>query len=440
MIKTRMWIGLLLAFYLLVGRWNLNRIGVDMERAYHLQPRLWAVIALAVLVLLDQSISRWRKSRRTANNPRVGALALATVVFFAYMIITALWAPDPEMAERQAFALLLNALIAVILFLALRNEKPQAVRVEFWKGFALLAGVIALASFAGTQSQRFQSLGGGPNTFGRNMGLLVLSGIYFAQTNRTAILRPVWWLTAITGVLLVLLSGSRGAILSLAVSATVFQVIDRQPLSKKMVLFIVAAIAGTLAITQTRLGTQAQEVFAQRVLDLTIEQQHTSGRAWIYRESFRIGMEEPLFGAGLYAGVATIGFYPHNIFLEAFAEGGAIGLLLLIAVMVLGAARLVKVRRRVNAATVAALAHVLVGAQFSGNLFDSRGVFMFLMLAAVPMAVPGSKGTGKRSKGRLLPHSRSLAPPRPRCQGSGSKGPVNGYSNHAGQSARVSSA
>ncbi len=400
MIKTRMWIGFLLAFYLLVGRWNLARIGVDVDRTYSMQPRLWAVVALAVVVLLDQTISRWRKNRRAANNPRLGVLTLATVAFFVYMILTAMWAPDADLAEERAFGLLLNALIAVLLFLAFRGGDPQAIRAEFWKGFALMAAMIAVASLMGTQSQRFQTLGGGPNTFGRNMGLLVLSGVYLSRIDRTTILWAAWWLTAAVGVLLVLLSGSRGALLSLAVSASVFQAVDRQPLSKKVILFMGAAIAGAVLITQTEMGIQAQEMFARRVLNLTVEQQYTAGRIVIYKESFDLGMEEPIFGVGITATQVINGRYPHNLFLEAFCEGGAIGLLLLLFVMLSGAVRMIRVRRRLNAATVAAFVHVLIAAQFSGNLFDSRGVFMLLMLAAVPMAVPGSQGNRKRSKTR----------------------------------------
>ncbi|NUQ61592.1 MAG: O-antigen ligase family protein [Pirellulales bacterium] len=406
MTNARLWIGFLLAFYMIVGRWSLARINDEFETNYYLQPRLWAVIALAAVVLIDQSSARWRKARRNPDRPRMGALTAAMIAYFVYLIITASWAPDSEMAEKKAFDQVLSAAVAGLVFLAFRGDNAESRRTEFWKGFAILAGLLALASLVGTQSERFRALGGGPNTFGRNMGLMVLSGLYLSRVYRTKILWSIWWLTAAVGVLLVLLSGSRGAMLSLAVSASVFQVIDRQPLSKKVVLFAAASLVGAAIVTQTEIGVRAQEMFVGRVLHLTVEQQHTSGRAEIWAESFRIGMESPIFGAGLNAVQAEIMRYPHNIFLEAFGEGGLVGLALLLLVLFLGGIRLVRIRRRLNTATVAAFVHTLVAAQFSGNMFDSRGVFLLLMLGIIPTSLQATVKKGKRATAGALqsPH------------------------------------
>jgi O-antigen ligase len=97
-----------------------------------------------------------------------------------------------------------------------------------------------------------------------------------------------------------------------------------------------------------------------------------------------MGLEDPLIGAGLSAfSIRTGDVYPHNVFLEIFAEGGCIGLLLFLAM--LGATGLMFWQHRdtLNTAAVAAFVLILVASQFSGDLYDSRGLFLFPILAIV---------------------------------------------------------
>jgi hypothetical protein len=95
---------------------------------------------------------------------------------------------------------------------------------------------------------------------------------------------------------------------------------------------------------------------------------------------------------GAFSGV--YGDYPHNLMLESFAEGGAVGAGLLLLGLTIACGRFMRRRHVYDEFSVAGFALSLVTSQFSGDLFDSRGVFLFLVLAL----------SGPAMRGRTHPH------------------------------------
>ncbi|HLO98596.1 MAG TPA: O-antigen ligase family protein, partial [Fimbriimonas sp.] len=80
--------------------------------------------------------------------------------------------------------------------------------------------------------------------------------------------------------------------------------------------------------------------------------------------------------------------YPHNIFLEITSETGLVGCALFVALL---ASVLVCVRKQFKSpsgidmfALMGAIIQ-LVGAQFSGDLYDSRMMLFFFAMLAIPM-------------------------------------------------------
>lgn len=407
MFSPRVLIGCLLSFFFLVGRWTLARVGAEANSDWCYEPRFWALFILGTIILLDQPLPGYSPLKRLGQQPKLGLYTLGALALFSYLIESANWSPSERLGQDKAYEMTLVIATVVLLFLALRQGHGDAIRTEFWKATVLLTGLMAVLALANTATERLAILGGGPNTFGRNMGFLVLGTMYMSRRSGPQWL-GVWWALAALGMLLLLLSGSRGAMAAAAAAACVYQVIDRQKISKRLFMFLGASLVGAVLLTQTEYGRKAQEAFAYRVLYLTFEQQYSSGRTELYAQAYEMGMDNPVFGVGLNGYRYYVGIYPHNLFLETFAEGGTIGLLLLALPLLGGAIGLLSLRGRLNTVAVAAAAHAFTSAQFSGDLYDSRGIFLLIAFALVPEVTPARQKPRQLQAGGagflLVPH------------------------------------
>jgi O-antigen ligase len=132
----------------------------------------------------------------------------------------------------------------------------------------------------------------------------------------------------------------------------------------------------------------------------------TNGRSELWAEAWRAFVDHPALGVGTggFAAVAPIETYPHNLFLEAAAEWGLLGLLPLVAALGVGAAKLAAAIRRPPpgegglAVLVAALfASALINAMVSGDITTNGDVWLTLGLALglasrePPRTVPGER-------------------------------------------------
>src|SRR5262245_30425610 len=159
----REWVGgAALALYLLSGSWSLARV-VGVEPSPSWEPRMWAVGLLVLVALLP--IDKRAQSTRSAIMPELAWLG------FSLLAIT--WAPDLELARAQAVDLILMLATAAALYRLNSGGHTQqlaaALRVT---ALVVLLGLMGMAMAGGLGSGRLAVLGGGPNIFGRNMGLL----------------------------------------------------------------------------------------------------------------------------------------------------------------------------------------------------------------------------------------------------------------------------
>ena len=192
--------------------------------------------------------------------------------------------------------------------------------------------------------------------------------------------------------LLVLLSGSRGAMLSLFFGVVVYLFVhrvDRRVFRSLLAVSIVGAIA-----VATQFGELAVAVFRDRfVVGLLVEQYFTH-RDVLLLEAVRAGMRNPLGGLGLsgFEQVGTRGAYPHNIFAEALAEGGIPGLILLCMPLLRYIGRWRGGMGPGDSLTVAGLGLLGLSSSISGDLFDARGVFLLLLMAVASQRSGGAAG------------------------------------------------
>jgi len=381
-------VGFLAALFLVVGRWTPDRLLPSLNYSPFIEVRLWvAALMLMVLILSGLTVL---KPIPTDARPAVGTVVGLSIVYFVYMILTTFWARDTSLALGKVYEMALTLIVVVALARRIRQTGGERVRNAFWVSLIVLAGGLAiLAVFSivtGSSLQRISVLGGGPNAFGRMMGLLCFGSLLMWRRGG-----PIWlWIPAAAlSFLLVILSGSRGAAVAWGVSIAVYLLFSRTRITTKLVTLIAGTIVVTLVVWYTPLGRTITDVFESRFVQLSLEQGYDSGRSNIYQDALELGMENPVFGLGLNAFQARgLGSYPHNLFLESFSEGGIVGVALMVGLICIVTFQLWAHRHAIDSITVSAFVLTVIFSQFNGDLFDSRAVFMFMILTFVTIAQP----------------------------------------------------
>ena len=195
---------------------------------------------------------------------------------------------------------------------------------------------------------------------------------------------------ALVAALLVLLSGSRGAMLALFFGVVVYLILHR--VDRRVVVSLVAVAVLVAVAAATRFGELAVAVFRNRVLIGLFVERYFTHRDVLFLEAIRAGLRNPVGGLGLagFEELGTRGSYPHNMFLEAFAEGGLPGLILLCLPFLKYARRWRTGMGPGDLLTVASLGLLLVSSSLSGDLFDARGVFLLLLMAVASQGAEGA--------------------------------------------------
>ena len=373
--------GTLIALFQLVGRSQAERfIGVG-ETGWYLELRLWVLAALSVWLMGIAAASGTKRFHASGVRAWGGMI----VVFLAYMVVTSLWAPDPARAAEKAYDLMFVIWSCILMVGTLRICGVPATVDGFWGGLFVAASVLAAigvgtAAVTSQGGARLSVLSGGPNVFGRNMGLLALASLRLIFDGRRA-LRTIGLVIAPLAALLVFLSGSRGAMLALFFGLIVYLSVHR--VDRRVVLSLLAVgLVGIVAVA-TRFGELAVIVFRERFLILLLAEQYFTHRDVLLLEGLRAGLQNPLGGLGLsgFASVGTWGFHPHNMFVEAFAEGGVPGLALLCLPFLRYVGRWMRGMGLGDSLNVAALGLLGVSSSISGDLFDARGVFLLLLMS-----------------------------------------------------------
>jgi O-antigen ligase len=390
-------LGFISALSVLAGRWGLHRLAsADAEPDPFLELRLWIVMGGLVLasVGLVHRAHRAARPGETRPDPR---LTKALLLFFGYMCTSALWAPDAGFALSKVYDLTLVVVMSVGFGLAAIRQPTGRVLDAFWAVVVAATAVLALTGvrqlLGGGGGARLAVLGGGPNVFARLMGMLSLGALYFWNRRGQA---WIWIPMAATGVLLALLTGSRGGTASLLVAIAVFLGVARIPLRRLALLALLATAASVAAITLSPLGKALTHSMEERFFRLTLKYEgrgdseskvYLSGRESLYAAGYDLALRNPVAGAGLAAFPALgLGVYPHNIFLEVFCEGGALGLAFLAWVLLTFVRSAFRGRRGLDGATTGAAVLVLVGSQSSGDLYDSRALFLLMVMSTCTSA------------------------------------------------------
>lgn len=358
-----------MALFLLSGRWNLGRV-ISMDASAFTAPRVWLVMLIGFIALIPVS----RRARPAL--PPVGLLA-----FFGYFLLSTMWAPDDTLAVVKASDLLVMALGLLCLRRLTLLAGVRATTDSLWRVVAVLFGALAaigLASSVLSGGGRLAVLGGGPNVYGRNMGLLLV--VCFGAVLDGG--KRGWPLVGLTvAALLVILSGSRGALAGTLVGVGGLLFMRRVQVGRTAIALVGSSLALAAIVRWSSVGRSALEGFQHRVVVLTFEQSYDSGRGPLRDAALEMVARSPWFGDGLNGFRARgHGVYPHNLELEALTDGGILGLIVLLLALAVPIVAIVVRSRRVDPTTAAVFLLHLACAQVSGDFYDSRGVFLFGML------------------------------------------------------------
>lgn len=384
----------LVVLSLLSGRWSLSRVsGVDLG-AFG-EPRLYLAVLLLLLSLTPGHTPRTTPAVRRAI---AWATGIATA-FFGYMALTSLWAPDGA-DPIKAFEVGLMWVVVITSISLARAVGADVFMALLWKWLILLLALFAvlgvLAAASGTG--RLAVLGGGPNVFGRNMGLLTLAVLALAIRGE----QKAWALAAaVVAGGLVVLSGSRGALVATGAGVAVLLYLNSGRIGRIIYIGVVVLAIGALVVEFTGFGAEAADMFRERVLRLAVHDRYDSGRTLVYGSAWGLSMSAPLLGIGL-NGFPVLGnhVYPHNLMLEVLCEGGLLGLTLALSLLWRPLAVIAARKQGPKPRDAAAFVLLLMAAQFSGDLYDSRGVFIFAGLVTVLGALDRSLPDGRRVRGR----------------------------------------
>jgi O-antigen ligase len=371
---------------LLAGRFTLDRVGLEVPVLN--DPRVVLFWMLLSLLAVELRAVRWDAGPHAVLARRSLYLVLA---FFGYQAVSALWTPPGGRLAQGVTDLAAMSFLVWVYWVLSRWDRDRVVRLTLT--FFLVAGfvyfVVAAMGYGHDPSGRWAALGGGSNVFVRIMVLAAAASVYFYLRGGG---RLVWLLPLPVFAGGALMSGSRGGLL--AAAGTVFLLLVTGLRRVRVARLVQAAAVGAVlaGVTWYVAGPQLAATVQDRFLRQTVQQGYASGRDVLFAQALRMFGDYPVVGTGLDGFYASIrGFsteqYVHSLPLAVAAEGGAVGLLLLAAAMYGLFASYTAVPRpaRTLESRIAAYCGIFVGLAsfFSGGYYDTRLMWMFLVMAAI---------------------------------------------------------
>ena len=380
---------------LLVGRWSFDRLD-SQGLAFIGAPSLRG-IGITVLALLALYFA--------AKKPKVSrnSYIISLVAFLCWMALTALWSSRPEAAAHKLVDVtLLGIFLAAFHQLAIRIGTDRFLTL-FTRYVFLLLGLLAAAAAlslsladsaaVGRKSGQVFVLGSGPNVFGRNMALLTC---FLLIQMRRGWLMPMSIGFAGVSTLLLLLSGSRSAVLGLAIGLLLTLVFLKRSVWLRVAipLLLLIPTASTSAYqnlmesfgystSHHSVWSRVVEVQADSLVNHTFKNFHDAGRAELYEGAFQMGVDSPIGGEGLGGyqlhGSSKTFHYPHNLVAEAWAEGGGIGVILLLVIGIRFAWRFLPTIRSTWGPLSVGVLLSGIFSMLSGDIYDSRVLMCFAL-------------------------------------------------------------
>ncbi|MCU7722683.1 O-antigen ligase family protein [Actinoplanes sp. KI2] len=394
----------------LAGHFTLDRAGLTVPVLNDVRVLLFSAVLMAFVL----------EGHHGGVHPLHSAPARRSLqpilLLFGYQILSAAWVP-PNAVIADVLGDLLSLIVLVSVYAALAEwDRDRVVRMTM--SCMYIAGwlyfLYAASGRGRAPGNRWTAFGGGPNVFVRVEALALLATAYFYFRSGG---RLVWLIGAPAFLLGAVASGSRGGMIALVLTtALAFPSLVRfgrhhGALKPLALLPLIGAVIWLL------LGDAIMALINDRFVGATVEQGYTSDRDVLYAKGLWLFLERPIVGVGVHGFYAITNLgpgerYVHNLPLAVAVEGGAVGLLLLL--LALGApayeyAKVPRARRALEARVCAYSAiFILVSGFFSGDYYDARFLWIFLLLAAIPASPPRPVRPPSIT---LVPHGGPRPPP-----------------------------
>ncbi|GAB2598236.1 hypothetical protein Aab01nite_74140 [Paractinoplanes abujensis] len=294
--------------------------------------------------------------RRSVLLGRIGEfrwLVVLIVAMYSWFGATMLWAADPWAVVAECWPWAIALAVFALALTRIATTRHLLLLVATFVASATLAaatGLIALQSTASafadpltSADNRVSGAAGDPNVLGA--GLVAAAILAFGLA---CAVRRVWARSAIAAAILVLAAAAAGTasrmvVISAGVALIAALVIFRQAIGR--VLAASACVVASAALWFTYFPSAWQR--------LVISSDGGSGREDLWRAALHLALEHPVVGLGMAgfqtrkpavaleigevqnaAVVAEQPLVAHNTYLQLWADSGAIGLLLFLAIVV----------------------------------------------------------------------------------------------------------
>ena len=361
-------------------------------------------IALAVIVLIPYTSQR-------AKGNYFWVVWWIFWVWYLFRIVFDAWSA-PETLHLPLEEYLLSAVgIALLPAVALGSGISPGRLGDLLRWFFLAALVAAGLNFAQIfldgSFDRFSVLFFGrkytetlnPIWFGHlGVTLVILATCTLLSPGGGRMKRLLQWFAVVFGGLVLVISASKGPLLSLFVVFPAIVLLVLRRIGDKAVLvatgaggaIVLAVVFFSDLLIQNSLFHRLQQAFSGQAagsIDKRLE---------LYRAGIDIVLDNPILGAGI-GSLGEMAGYPHNLLLESFMVNGIVGGLLFSLILLFGLYHCVKtvIFGTVGTAWISMLyLQYLVGARVSGALYNSYimwGLTAFLMGQKVWLSGKGDR-------------------------------------------------
>lgn len=370
------------ALILLLGRWSPARF-----LGYGVVPPLYLDLRVYLLVLCLVPLFSILRTAKITKDGLVVLCMMFGLCFYLFTVITINPVVDMNLKGYDYISIKIIDVLILIASAYIFHIFAQQASFEglLWAWVAriglvltLMAGVQALTSTI-TYDERLTMLGAeGGNFFSRIVGMAAV--VFAVHIGRGE--RPIWLFAAGLGIaaIVIILSGSRHATIATALAVCFVLALSPRRVFMLSLFLLLAMLGGVLF---SFLPSETQEFLYTRYIDQLINTVYLARRDILYDQVVAFWQSSPIFGHGLGSfSLISSWDYPHNLFMEVLAEFGIIGWILLfiplLYLLIVSAVRW----RYIDHCTLGVFILFLIAAQVSGDIFDSRMVFLLPVLMA----------------------------------------------------------
>lgn len=288
---------------------------------------------------------RWLNTRSTK-------IIFLNLLFVIMLSTSLIYTPSPNYGIRKIVGFILSSISIMFISYFFINEEKQRIRLyKFIYIIGLLNGIFTFILVFQKYGMTFGLRGfgmiavdelslGGANFaistgFGRRVGLTIIFGLCLLLTQQRGKFKSMVAMTLPFLGILLLLSGSRGPIISFVMVILLLLIIIKKKRSKQRILIMGFTCLVLFLLLLPFFGEGRDKIF-NRFMHMGSDR-NVLNRFALYRSAIELFSRHSLIGVGVggYSQIVSsdVRLYPHNIFLEIMTELGIVGMSIFIFIL-----------------------------------------------------------------------------------------------------------